>query len=601
MSIFSKVAIDQPKKSVFDLSHTKRLTCEAGKIIPIFCQYTMPGDKWQIGAGVFGRTLALLAPMMQDVNIDVHFFSVPLRLLWDNFERFISGPEKKNSNGVWPSDPVHPYFTLSQVANGYGSATSSYSSLSSLVDDSSELENMNQDDLSYLWCTSSLADYLGFPTPPKLIPTAALTQEDLDEGFANNAPFGDSTTKFDPFPFEAYQKIYNDWYRDENLVDELLIPTGDDGYIDTDTLNQSLLPLRSRAWKKDYFTSALPWPQRGDDVMLSFTGSVDVDSSNVNITSDTAKSDGQYYRLAGFDSNGNLSNGSVQDNDVPLVFTPSSGDSFSISGITSELTNMSNSTIVELRRAFALQKWFENSARLGSRYIEQMLAHFGVQSSDARLQRAEYIGGFSTPLTINEVVQTSESTSDAALGTLAGKGVAVGGNNIKPYYCEEHCIIMGLLTIRPQSLYQLGIPRQFNMFERFDFPFPEFANIGEQAILKQELAYNNFDFESGVDYSSTQVDTFGYTPRYAEFKYIPNTVHGEFKSTLEYWTMSRKYDLEDVALNEAFINIAESTESNKRPFAYQASGNDDYILQVNFDIKAVRPLPYYAVPGYLDN
>lgn len=582
MSIFSKVAITKPKKSVFDLSHSSRITCEAGKIVPVFCQYTMPGDKWSINVGTFGRTLALLAPMMQEVNIDIHFFSVPLRLCWENFETFISGPEKQltdsSGNKYWPSDPVHPYFTLSQVASGYGCATAKYSDVSE-SDDAGYI--MNQDDYGYLWCTSSLADYLGFPVPKK-----------FDSNYYGDTPFNDSTTKFDPFPFYAYQLIYNEWYRDENLIDEITLDNSTDGQIDTDYLNTSLLPLRSRAWKKDYFTSALPWPQRGDDVVLSATGNMSISSSDVTIQS----SEGSEENVI-IDSSGYLNTGGADENGV--VNTEGNNTQWTIEGITGSLKDMSSATIVEVRRAFALQKWFENSARLGSRYIEQMLSHFGVQSSDARLQRPEYIGGITTPLTINEVVQTSESTNNSALGSLAGKGVVVGGNNIGSYYCEEHCIILGLLTIRPKSLYQLGIPRQYNMFERFDFPYPEFANIGEQAILKQELSYNNFD--GSVYYNSNQVDTFGYTPRYAEFKFIPSTVHGEFKNTLEYWTMSRSYDISDVELNEAFINIDEASESNKRPFAYQAAGNDDYIIQLNFDVKAVRPLPYYSVPGYLDN
>lgn len=599
MSIFSKVAIETPKKSVFDLSHTSRLTCEAGKIVPIFCQYTMPGDKWQISCGCFGRTLAMLAPMMQDVSIDVHFFSVPLRLLWKNFETFISGPEKMKTdsegNKYWPSDPVHPYFTLKSVGYDCGSPTME-----------------SEDGYSYLWCTSSLADYLGYPVPKR-----------FDETYQSNIDgvcFTDDTTKFDPFPFRAYQLIYNEWYRDENLIDELDIETEDDGFLDTSQLNMVLLPLRSRAWKKDYFTSALPWPQRGEDVMLSFTGSVDVDASSVNLYNDAGSNEdrqfigrgnttgliGRGYALGTITSSSASDGGSISGDTVDVDFDQESvnpnnaANTFSIDGITASLTNMSNSTIIELRRAFALQKWFENSARLGGRYIEQMLAHFGVQSSDARLQRPEFIGGFSTPLSVSEVVQTSESSDDNPLGTLGGKGVAVGSSSIGSYYCEEHCIIMGLLTVRPKSLYELGIPRQFNMFERFDFPFPEFANIGEQAILKQELTYSNYE-SSTISYNSNLVDTFGYTPRYAEFKYIPSTVHGEFKNTLDYWTMYRKYDIDDVELNEAFIDITEASESNKRPFAYQVEGNDDYIIQVNFDIKAVRPLPYFSTPGYLDN
>lgn len=555
MSIFTKVAIEQPKKSVFNLNHTRKLTAQAGDIVPVFCQYTMPGDKFNISLSMFARTLALSSPMMQNVSIDFHFFNVPLRLIWKEFERFISGPEKpsKGPDGVsiWEPDPVHPYFHLSDL----------------------HYEQFKHDE----WSCGSLADYLGFPV---------LTRRQTED-ITSETSF-DQTHKIDPLPFRAYALVYNDWYRDENLIDKVFMDTTSGRIQQYEITN--LLPLRSRAWKKDYFTSALPFPQRGDDVLLPL---VDVKTGATNANGDkvTAPITGSGAILL---QKGTYGVNVKTPNTTNAGLTAEGGElkvSLS-SAFKADLSNLRSSTIIEIRRAFALQKWFENSARLGARYIEQMLAHFGVKSSDARLQRPEFLGGTTVPLVVDAVTQTSES-STTPQGTQAGIATAIGGNHVVNYFCEEHSIILGLMTIRPQNQYVLGIPRQFNMFERFDFPFPEFANIGEQDIKVQELVFNPLSSNMNAK------KTFGYAPRYSEFKFIPNTIHGEFKDSLNYWTMARSFE-EEVALNQSFIDINKSEKSNKRPFAY-SNNKHDYLVQVNFECTAVRPLPYYSTPGYLDH
>ena len=591
MSIFSNVSIEKPNKSVFNLSHSKKLTATAGEIVPVFCQYTMPGDKFNINVSTFARTLAMLSPMMQNVQIDIHFFNVPLRLIWSRWERFISGPERpKRYGGTEEQEPVHPYTDTRQIVSA------------ALTDaDTTEIPDVPETEkkatyhkfIKKYYGSGSLADYFGFPT---------FSDDEINvilKNYNSGAPINvDNSVKIDLFPFLAYSKIYNDWFRDENLIDPIpILFDGKDSNTDYSDIpypeNAEDLSywfnLRSRAWKKDYFTSALPFPQRGDDVLLPLVNTdpttnvakpyLDINGNNITIANPNIQ---------------NTSNVDVSERNLSAV-DQSQGrhyDKWNIYDLKADISNLRSSTIIEIRRAFALQKWFENSARLGARYIEQMLAHFGVQSSDARLQRPEFLGGMSVPLSVDSVVQTSSTTTDSPQGNQSGIGTAIGGNHICKFFCEEHSLIIGLMTIRPQSQYILGLPRQFNMFERFDFPFPEFANIGEQAILRQEI-YCPTHYIGHKLYK----ETFGYAPRYSEFKFIPSTVHGEFKDSLNYWTMARRCT---PFLNQDFIEITNAKDANNRPFAFHDSEHQ-YIVQLNFDVTAVRPLPYYSVPGYLDH
>ncbi len=588
MSIFSKVAIEQPNKSVFNLSHSKKLTATAGEIVPVFCQYTMPGDKFNINVGTFARTIAMLSPMMQNVQIDIHFFNVPLRLLWSRWERFISGPERPKRYGASDDDPepVHPYTTTQTIC--YAAFEAAAQTMPSSATDEQKKAHYKKY-LKHYYGSGSLADYLGFPT---------FDDDELNLIVNKYNPTNpidvDNSVKIDLFPYLAYTKIYNDWYRDENLIDPIPIlfdskPPYNDYNAQGQPTNESdlsyWLNLRSRAWKKDYFTSALPFPQRGDDVLLPLVNH----NPLTNQTSKTLHINGSNATIEHLTSQGDVT---LDPDGMLIPKVNPNNPRFNINNLTADISNLRSSTIIEIRRAFALQKWFENSARLGARYIEQMLAHFGVESSDARLQRPEFLGGMSVPLSVDSVVQTSSTTSDSPQGNQSGIGTAIGGNHICKVFCEEHSLIIGLMTIRPQSQYVLGLPRQYNMFERFDFPFPEFANIGEQAILRQEL----FCPTHIVGHKSYK-ETFGYSPRYSEFKFIPSTVHGEFKDTLSYWTMARKCS---PYLNKDFIEITNAKDSNNRPFAYHDSEHQ-YIVQLNFDVTAVRPLPYYSVPGYLDH
>ena len=255
-----------------------------------------------------------------------------------------------------------------------------------------------------------------------------------------------------------------------------------------------------------------------------------------------------------------------------------------------DLKDATAASINELRRAFRLQEWLERNARGGSRYIEVILAHFGVQSSDARLQRPEFLGGSATPMSISEVLQTSNtaegptSADETPQGNMAGHAVSVGSSNRVAYKCEEHGYIIGIMSVMPKSAYQQGVPKHFTKFDKFDYFWPSFANIGEQAIQKKEL-YN--DITDGKN-----DETFGYTPRYAEYKYIPSTVHGEMRKSLDFWHMGRIFASRP-ELNQDFIEMDHTEVS--RIFAVEADSEDVYVYLHNH-IKARRPMPYFGTP-----
>ena len=328
----------------------------------------------------------------------------------------------------------------------------------------------------------------------------------------------------------AYNKIYNEYYRDQNLCDKLTdkATDGSNSYTGVNT-------LQNRAWQHDYFTSALPWTQKGPEAtiplgttapLLNKTGT----SHDPNLATYFQNTDGSRYGASTLQSGTGIAPASGQV--IPSFGSNTAYSQLDVSNhLEVDLTDATASSINDLRRAFRLQEWLERNARGGSRYIEVILAHFGVQSSDARLQRPEFLGGSATPISISEVLQTSDAAAeDTPQGNMAGHGVSVGSSNYVSYKCEEHGYIIGLMTVMPKTAYQQGIPKHFSKFDKFEYFWPSFANIGEQPILNKEL----YAFDDG-----NNDEVFGYTPRYAEYKYIPSTVHGEFRDTLDFWHMGR--------------------------------------------------------------
>lgn len=549
MSIFSKVAMPKPASNTFDLSHDKKFSMKLGEITPICLMECVPGDKFNITSTNLLRFAPLLSPVMHQSSVYIHYFFVPNRILWPKgfsstgtqvkgWEDFISGGEDGLSDPAFPT--ISPQSGFDTISSG------------------------------------SIWDYLGLPTGA----TAAAT---------GTSYLGET---FSALPIAAYNKIYNEYYRDQNLVTTPLPDSLIDG--DNTTLIYSdgvsyKSGMQKRAWQHDYFTSALPWTQKGPEATIPLGstapllyGDYGTGGANTDFTYMRGRysSDPAYYYT---NLSGNLTTGSGGE-----LMDPT-GSGFMNPDITkthvADLTQASASSINDLRRAFRLQEWLERNARGGSRYIEIIMAHFGVKSSDSRLQRPEFLGGSATPVTISEVLQTSDNAAEnTPQANMAGHGVSVGASKKVSYFCEEHGLIMGLMTVMPKSAYQQGLPKLYKKYDKFDYFWPAFQSIGEQPIYNEELYFDVSD--------NNNDGVFGYTPRYAEYKYIPSSVHGEFRNTLNFWHMGRIFDSRP-SLNQDFIEM-DNTEV-ERIFAVNQDAENLYVYLHN-KVEATRPMVYFGTP-----
>lgn len=508
-----------PKRSMFDLTHERKYTCDMGALVPSFVQEVLPGDTFKCLTNAVVRLSPLLAPMMHRVDIFTHYYFVPYRLLWNNWQSFITGGEDGTDASVFP--------TVSSGASGKAAGT--------------------------LW------DYMGCPT-----------NWAKDDG--TSIPVANFSVS--ALPFRAYNMIYNEWYRDQNLIDPVAISLAD-GVDSTTNLN-----LLYRAWEKDYFTSALPWPQKGPDVLLPIGTAAPVSTMSVDVLSGVQ--DALHFKRASGSAMPVIGNLYTDSNLVSVSANPSPDNGIGSvypSNLAADLSSATAVSVNDLRLANRVQQWQERNARGGSRYIESILAHFGIRSSDARLQRPEYLGGGRSPIVVSEVLQTSSTDSVSPQANMAGHGFAAGGMVPFKKSFEEHGIILGITSVLPRTAYMQGSPRMFNRRTRYDFFWPLFANLGEQSILKKEI------FASAGEPDSV----FGYAPRYDEYRHAESSVHGDFKGNLDFWHMARKFD-STPSLTSSFV----TANPTKRVFATTET-NSVYVQLLN-QCTAFRPLPKRAVP-----
>lgn len=511
-NIFNSIKLPPVNSNKFDLSHDVKLSFSMGELIPTCCMEAIPGDMFEINVENMLRFAPLISPVMHQVKVTTHYFFVPNRIVWPGWEKWITGE----------SNVLAPFVDI-------------------LEDDFPQ--------------PGGLADYLGYPAgaigPVNNIPTSAI-------------------------PIAAYAKIYNEYYRDQNLQTELVdsCVDGDNGTNLLPWWNWSTGPLK-RAWEHDYFTAALPFAQKGAAVQIPLTS-----QTNIPVEYDNPLNNFAIVRNAVTDAplsggvNAGTTDGSLEVGLNNAALDPNGTLTVDVQAGATDINT--------LRRAFRLQEWLERNARGGTRYVENILSHFGVKSSDARLQRPEYIGGGKQNMVISEVLATAESTNQA-VGQMAGHGISVGGSRNFRYRAEEHGYVIGIINVQPTTAYQQGLHKSLTRFDRLDYAWPTFANLGEQPVLNSELLLLHPNPDS----------VFGYVPRYADYKFMNSRVSGEFRTTLSFWHLGRIFNPAlPPALNSAFITADPST----RIFAVTDPDEDHIYAHVFNNIKVRRKLPMFGIP-----
>ncbi len=514
---FSQIESAGVQRSSFDRSHGYKTTFDSANIIPILVDEALPGDTYNVNMTGFARLATPIFPVMDNMWMDTFFFAVPIRLIWDNWQKF-------NGEQVDPDDSID--FTVPQMAS---TPTTGYAN-------------------------ESLSDYLGIPTK---VP-------DLIHGSLWH---------------RAYNLIYNEWFRDQNLQDSIVVDKGDGPDTETDYV------IKKRSKRHDYFTSCLPWPQKGDPVLLPIGSSAPVTG-------------------IGTQGNFGLSNSSTDETDgtAPEVYLKYRTDPMDVEedplntgfpNIRADLSEATAATINQLRQAFQIQKLLERDARGGTRYTEIIRAHFGVVSPDARLQRPEYLGGGSTPVNVTPVQQTSSTDGTSPQGNLAGFGTATLLNHGFVKSFTEHCVILGLISVRADLNYQQGLSRMFSRLTRYDFFWPELAHIGEQAVLNKEI------FAQGSDDAVADAAVFGYQERYAEYRYKPSQVTGKFRSndalSLDAWHLAQDFPSLPV-LNTNFI-----VEDPPIDRIVAIPSEPEFLFDAYFSMRCARPMPLFGTPGLIDH
>lgn len=521
------------KTTAFNLSYSNALSFNIGDLVPVYLEDVVPGDHFKITPDFYVKFAPMVFPILQRIEAKIKYFFVPNRIIYKRWEKYITG----GKNGT---DVLNPPFIKSEnVPEQFKSA-------------------------------GTLVDYIGYPDFPSM-------------GIHNT-----TNPEYNALPFFLYQLVWNEYFRDETLDhdfrdvfmgapdspdDETEVDAADfashiNDYPGQTTYMTELFSIRKVAWKKDYFTTASPWAQRGASVHIpSSLESVDNISLAYNEGAEETRLD--YYS--------------------PKVFTGDIEHPYRDTSLAVSDSDQPLGTLNDFYKASALQRFLQKSIN-GNRYIEQILNFFGVRVPDYRLNRPEYIGGLSKVVQISEILQTSETTEASALGTYAGKGAVGGVGKTLDYKVKEHGWIIGIMFLRPDASYFQGIRKNLSRVDRFDYFWPEFQGIGEQPILNEELF-------AAKDNEGRNKQVWGYAPRYSEYKFHNNEIHGDFRTTMDSWTMARKF-LGVPGLTAYFTRVDSDPTGNNRVFAVPSAASTLYGI-VNNNVIAYRPMlpfePYHSI------